>query len=80
MADDEAEAVSLSELEAGMRALGVSRAVRRAALGDARLIARSLVAEGCAPDRVRYRASICDCCGALNVTTFGAGMRRSVVH
>jgi hypothetical protein len=77
MSDD--DAVTLEELEAGMRSLGVSRALRRTALRDVRAVARALVAEGCAPDRLRYRATICDCCGALSVTTFG-GDRRRVMH
>jgi hypothetical protein len=79
MADEE-DAVTLSELDEGMRALGVSRGLRRAALGDARLVARALVAEGCLPDQVRYRAAICDCCGALNVTTYGGRARRERLH
>lgn len=72
------DAVTLAELEEGLRLLGVSRSVRRAAVGDARTATRALVAEGCSADRVRYRASICECCGALNVTTFGGDRRRSM--
>lgn len=79
MSDDE-EAATLAELEEGMRALGVARSVRRVAMSDARALTRAFVADGCAPDRVRYRASICDCCGLLNVTTFGGDGRRRVVH
>jgi hypothetical protein len=78
MSDD--DAVTLSELEEGMRSLGVSRAVRRAALVDARSIARSFVADGFPADRVRYRAEVCDCCGCLNVTTLCFGVRRGAMH
>lgn len=78
MSDD--DAVTLEELEKGMRSLGVSRGVRRAALGDARAIARSFIADGYPADRVRYRAEICDCCGCLNVMTLCLGVRRGAMH
>jgi len=79
MTEDD-ECLTTSELDDGMRRLGVSRAVRRAALGDARAIARSFVANGYPEDRVRHRAEVCDCCGRLNVTTFCFGQPRRSMH
>lgn len=77
---DEECAVSIEELEEGLRALGVSRGLRRAVLADARAVAGSFVADGYPADRVRHVAEVCDCCGALNVTTFCLGIRRGDVH
>lgn len=79
MSDDQ-DAVTIDELDVGMRGLGVARGLRRAAMSDARALAQLLVADGYPADLVRHRAEVCECCGRLSVTTFCVGGRRRGMH
>lgn len=70
--DDVLPVFSMEELDGELKRGGVSRGLRRRVVSDARAMRALLLVDGVAADRVRFRAVVCDCCGVLEVTAFGA--------